>query len=100
MSGRLRAARFRVGQQVARDPEQPWPDRLVIAAQLGQMPPGPDEGFLDDVIGARLIWTEPPDVAVQGLGMLGVQLADRGIGVAGEIAAGSVPDSKYIYYHG
>jgi hypothetical protein len=64
------------------------------------MPPGPDEGFLDDVIGARLIWTEPPDVAVQGLGMLGVQLADRGIGVAGEIAAGSVPDSKYIYYHG
>ena len=66
-------------------------DGSVIAAQLGQVPPGPDEGFLDDVIGARRIWTEPPDVAVQGLGMLGGQLADRGIGVAGEIAAGSVP---------
>ena len=32
--------------------------------------------------------------------MLGVQLADRGIGVAGEIAAGRVPDNKHIYYHG
>jgi hypothetical protein len=40
------------------------------------------------------------DVAVEGLGVMGVQLADRGIGVAGSLAAGSIRDSMHAYYHG
>ena len=76
-----------IGQQVARDPEQPGPDRAVIGAQLRQVTPGPDEGFLHDVIRARPVGTEPLDVDVQGPGVMGIELADRGIGVAGQLAA-------------
>ena len=66
------------------------------------MPPGPDERFLHDVIGARPVRTETFDVTVQGLGVVGVQLADRGIGIGigGQLAAGSSRDSRHAYYHG
>jgi len=60
----------RVRQQVARDPEQPWPDHPVIGSQLGQVTPGPDEGFLHDVIRAGPVRAEPLDVAVQGRSVL------------------------------
>jgi len=78
----LRGA-VRVDQQVARDPEQPGPDRPVVGAQLGQVTPCPDQDFLDDVICARPVRAEPLDVTMQGLAVLRVQLADRGIGIAG-----------------
>ena len=87
----------RVDQQVARDPEQPWPDRPVIGAQLGQVAPGPDEGFLHDVVCARPVRAEPLDVTVQGFGMVRVQLADDGIGVAGELASGRIYDGGHVY---
>jgi hypothetical protein len=45
--------------------------------------PRPDQGFLDDVISARPVRAELLDVTVQGLGVLRVQLADRGIRIAG-----------------
>ena len=61
------------------------------------MTPGPDEGFLHDVIRARPVRAELLDVAVQGLGVVRVQLADRGIGVAGQLAAGSLCVSSHIY---
>jgi hypothetical protein len=88
-----------VGQQVARDPEQPWPDGPVIGAQLRQVTPGPDEGFLHDVISARPVWAKPLDVAMQGAGVMKVQLADRGISVAGWLAARNVRGSRHVYYH-
>jgi len=69
---RLRATRNSHGRD--------WP---VVAAQLRQVTPGPDECFLHDVIGARPVRAEPLDVAVQGPGVIRVQLAERGIGVAG-----------------
>jgi hypothetical protein len=81
----------------SRDPEQPGPDCPVPGAQLGQVAPRPDEGFLHDVIRARLVRAEVLDIAVQGLGVVRVQLADRGIGVAGQLAAGSLRVSSRIY---
>ena len=74
----------RVDQQVACDPEQPGPDRPVIGAQLGQVAPRPDEGFLHDVIRARPVRAELLYVTVQSLGVVRVQLADDGIGVAAQ----------------
>jgi hypothetical protein len=59
--------------------------------------PGPDEGFLDDVIRDRRVGAELLDVTMQGLGVVRVQLADRGIGVAGQLAAGSFCVSRHIY---
>jgi len=67
-------------------------DRPLVGGQLRQVPPGPDERFLHDVIGARQGRTEPFDVTVQGLGVMGVQLAYRGIGIAGQLATGSSRD--------
>jgi hypothetical protein len=37
---------------------------------------------------------EPLDVAAQGLGVTAVQLADGGIGVGGQLAAGSIRDGR------
>jgi hypothetical protein len=37
---------------------------------------------------------------VQGLGVRRVQFADGGIGVAGQLAAGGIRDSRHTYYHG
>ena len=76
---------------------EPGSDGPVIGAQLGQVMPCPDEGFLHDVIRARPVRAELIDVAVQGLGVVRVQLADRGIGVAGQVAAGSVCVSSHNY---
>jgi hypothetical protein len=61
--------------------------------------PGPDEGFLHDVIRAGPVRAEPLDVAAQGRGVLCMQLADRGVGVAGQLAAGSIDVYSHIYYH-
>jgi hypothetical protein len=80
-----------------RDPEQPRLDRPVIGAQLGQVTPGPEEGFLHDVIRARPVRAELLDVTVQGLGVERVQLADRGIGIAGQLADGRLCVSSHIY---
>jgi len=92
----LRGA-VRVDQQVTRDPEQPGPDGPVIGTQLGQVMPCPDEGFLHDVIRARPVRAELIDVAVQGLGVVRVQLADRGIGVAAQPVRDNICDSSHIY---
>jgi hypothetical protein len=73
------------------------PDGPVVGAHLGQVTPGPDEGFLDYVIRARPVRAELLDVTMQGLGVVRVQLADRGIGVAGQLAAGSLFVSSHIY---
>ena len=62
----------------------PGPDGPVIGTQLGQVMPCPDEGFLHDVIRARPVRAELIDVAVQGLGVVRVQLAVRGIRVVAE----------------
>src|ERR1700759_2380123 len=86
-----------VDQQVACDPEQPGPDWPLIGPQLGQVTPGPDEGLLHDVVGARPVRAESLDVTVQGPGVLGVQVAEGGIGVAGELIAGSLRDSWHTY---
>ncbi len=64
------------------------------------MPPGAYEGFLNDVIGAGLIRAEPPDVAMQSLGVVGVELADRVVRVLEQIAARSMSICRHIYYHG
>jgi hypothetical protein len=52
--------------------------------------PGPDEGFLHDVIRAGPVRAEPLDVAVQGRGVVRIRLADRGVGVAGLLATALV----------
>jgi hypothetical protein len=59
--------------------------------------PCPDQDFLDDVIRTRPVRAEPLDVAVQGSGVVRVELADRGIGIAGQLAAGSLRVSSHIY---
>jgi hypothetical protein len=61
------------------------------------VPPGPDERFLDDVIGAGQVRTEPFDVPVQGLGVPGVQLAQRGVGILGQLAGGSIVNDRHAY---
>jgi hypothetical protein len=63
------------------------------------MPPGPDEGFLHDVVGAGPVGTESFDVPAQGQGMMGVQLADRSVGVASQFAAGRFGRVEHIYYY-
>ena len=105
LPGRLRLHGHRPGpgrpgsvdQQVARDPEQPRPDRPVIGAQLGQVTPGPEEGFLHDVIRARRVGAELPDITLQGLGVEGVQPADDGIWVAAQPVSGNLRDSRHVY---
>jgi len=89
-----------VRQQIAGDAEQPGPDRPVVGGELRQVPPGPDQGLLHDVVGARPVGAEPLDITVQGLGVTGVQLAYRGVGVGGQLPAGSSRDSRHGYYHG
>jgi hypothetical protein len=86
-----------VDQQVVCDPEQPWPDRPVIGAQLRQVAPCPDEGFLHDVFCARPVRAEPLDVTVQGFGMVRVQLADDGIGIAVRPASVSICNISHVY---
>jgi hypothetical protein len=88
-----------VGQQVTRDPEQPRPDRPGVCGELRQVPPRANKGLLNDVIGADLVRAEPLDVAMQGLGVVGVELADRGVGVAGQVAVGGIGVRSHIYYH-
>jgi hypothetical protein len=61
--------------------------------------PGPDEGFLHDVIRRRAVGAEPLHIAMQSHGMASVELADRGVGVTWELAAGLVRDSRHVYYH-
>ena len=80
-----------------RDPEQPRPDRPVIGAQLGQVTPSPEEGFLHDVIRARRVGAELPDITLQGLGVEGVQPADDGIWVAAQPVSGNLRDSRHVY---
>jgi hypothetical protein len=89
----------RVGEQVPGHPEQPRPDGEARRAQLRQVPPGPDERLLHDVVGAGPVRTEPLDVPAQGQGMKGVELADRGVGVgvAGRLAADCFREDKHIY---
>jgi hypothetical protein len=70
-----------VDEQVARDPEQPWFDGPVVSVQLRQQTPGPDEGFLHDVIRGRAVRAEPLHIIMQSHGMASVELADRGVGV-------------------
>jgi hypothetical protein len=77
-----------VDEQVAGNPVQPRPDGEALRAQLRQVPPGPDERFLHDVLGAGPVRTEPFGVPAHGRGMAGVELADRGVGVAGRAAGG------------
>jgi hypothetical protein len=43
--------------------------------------PGPDEGFLHDVIRTCRVWAKPLDVKVQRLRVAAIQLANRGVGV-------------------
>jgi hypothetical protein len=62
--------------------------------------PGPDEGFLHDVIRGRAVRAEPLHMSVQSCGMASVELADRGVGVTRELAAGLICDSRHLYYHG
>jgi hypothetical protein len=61
------------------------------------VPPRPDEGFLHDVVRACPVRAELLDVTVQGLGVLRVQLADRGIGVAAQPVSGSICANIHIY---
>src|SRR5947208_2670226 len=77
--------------------DAPGPDGPVVGAQLGQVMPCPDEGFLYDVIRARPVRAELIDVAVQGLGVVRVQLADRGIRVVAERVWASICDSSHVY---
>jgi len=72
-----------IDEQVTGDPVQPRPDGQIAGAQLRQVPPGPDERFLHDVVGAGPVRTEPCDVSVQRDGMTRVQLTDRGVGRTG-----------------
>jgi hypothetical protein len=59
---------------------------------------GPDEGFLHDVLRGRAgpcrtaphIRAEPLHISVQSCGMASVELADRGVGVTRELAAGLI----------
>jgi len=51
-----------IDEQVTGDPVQPRPDGQIAGAQLRRVPPGPNERFLDDVLGAGLIGIEPLDV--------------------------------------
>jgi hypothetical protein len=87
------------GQQVARDPQQPWPDRLVMAGSLRQVRPGPDDDLLHDVIGARPVGAEPLNVVGQGDGVTRVQLADGG-GLANRLPKRRLLNVMHIYYHG
>jgi hypothetical protein len=86
-----------VDQQVARDPEQPRPDWPVIGTQLRQVAPGADEGLLHDVLGARPVWAEPCDAAVQRVAVTSVELTGRFVGVAGQRTAGGITDSSHDY---
>ena len=70
------------------------PEGPVIGAEPRQVTPGPDEGFLHDVICARPVRAEALDVAVQGLGTKTVQPADPGVGVAEQLAPGSIRDGR------
>ena len=85
-SGDMPAAADRAAGPVATR----WPIRRVTGAQLRQVPPGPDERFLHDVVGAGPVGTEPFDVPAQGQGIMGIQLADRSVGVADRFTAGRV----------
>ena len=40
--------------------------------------------------GAALVGTEPLDVPAQSRGVVGVELADRGVGVTRQLAAGRI----------
>jgi hypothetical protein len=64
------------------------------------VPPGANEGFLDDVVGAGPVRAEPPDEPVQSLGVLGVELAEYVICVPEQIIAGGISVVRHIYYHG
>ena len=64
------------------------------------MPPGANEGFLDDVVSAGPVRAEPPDEPMQSLGVLGVELAERVVCVPEQIIAGGISVVRHIYYHG
>ena len=64
-------------------PAPPGTDRSLIGGQLRQVTPGPDEGFLHDVIRADLVCGEPQDVTAQGQRVTRAQLAEHGVAVAG-----------------
>jgi hypothetical protein len=89
-----------IDEQVTGDPEQPRPDWQVPGAQLRQMPPGPDERFLHDVVGAGPVRTESFDIPAQSTGMTCVKLADRSVCVVGKLVARRIWNEKHNYYYG